>query len=147
MKIEYKVPVVVSCKNMHQHWWDNMWFEYDDAAPLEIRMALRDRAPQGDPTGSIPDVSWIVPRVDFADAIKYGVRGQVNGAGIASVKIRRSDPTIVVIMVPYLGNDTYFMFKLLKVQNFLRKVERSVPEAFIDSMTNLDHLIGKLLYS
>lgn len=152
MKIEFQVPVIVSCANMHTHWWDNMWFEYDDSAPLEVIMALRDRAPHGDPHGSTPDVTWVMPRVDFADAVQYGVRGQVNRAGIASVKIRNSDPRIIILRVPYTldddqSQDQYFMFRKLKLESFLRKVERSVPYTFLDSMTNIDHLIGKLLYS
>lgn len=154
MKIEQEAAVVISCKNMHVHWWDTMYLTYDDAAPLEIMMSLRDRVRQGGE--SIPDITWTLPRIDFVDAVSYGVQGQYNKAGIATLKVRRSDPTLIVIKVPYVGidqrdqsiaQDQYFMFKILKLKLFIKKVERSVPQAFVDSMINIDHLIGQLLYA
>lgn len=147
MKIEHVVPVVVSCRKMHEHWWDTMYMTYDDAAPLEITMELRNRAPHDDPTGTHPDPVWRLPRIEFADAITYDVPGVISHVGLATLKIRMSKPSIMVVMVPYDGVDTYFMFKIAKLRLFMDDVQNCVPQSCIDVALDVDRLIGRLLYS
>lgn len=151
MKIEHHVAVVISCKNMHIHWWDRIFLMFDSAAPLEIKMELRDRV-NGDST-AMRDVSWILPRVEFTDVLTYGVPGVEHPAGAVTLRIRRSDPRIIVAKVPYWDDKDnrdrpqYLMFKMSKLRPFFADAERLVPQSCEEQALDIDRLIGRLLYS
>lgn len=152
MKIKHTVPMMISCKRMHEHWWDQVELEYDSAAPLEFTMTLRDRVDgNSDP---MEDITWILPRAEFADALIYDVPGVLSPVGYATVKIRTSKPNIVVICVPYRdvsdggkNHPQYLMFKISKLKVFLADVERLVPQSCESMALNVDRLVGRLLYS
>lgn len=151
MKIEHHVPVIISCKNMHTHWMDRMFFTYDDAAPLEIRMELRDRV-NGDNT-PIKDISWVLPRTEFTDVLTYGVPGVNHEVGSATLRIRKSNTRLIVAKVPFwddtdrCNHPQYLIFKMSKLRTFFAEAECVVPQSCEAQALDVDRLIGRLLYS
>lgn len=150
MKIDHKVPVIISCKAMHEHRQDAMHLTFDVNAPLECTLELRDRAPYDDPYGWHPDIVWRLPRVDVADALTYDAPGVTSTAGVATLKIMTSKPSIMVVKLPYVDaqgkSDQYFMLKVSKLRLFMNDVNRCVPQSCEDVALGIDRLIGRLLY-